>query len=288
VCRNPIRWLSKGFVSLAVLAGAVIAFGQDPAPTTPNPAELMTAAHQRMLSHTHIRADLQEVVAIKESPFKMAGSYVSAGLKLRLNFEVKLPDGAKGSLLEVCDGERLWSVTELPGSMRVTRRDVRQILAAMDQAKGRPDRAAAIDLALGGLPALLTSLSRSMQFQSVKSETLSDRDYWKVSGKWRPEFQRQLTGGDSQAKLPAHIPDAVRVYLAKDTLFPERIEYLKQDADSENWRPILELRLTNIALNGSVDPREFEFTPPESVQPEDVTRQYLDQLFPSDEKKKEQ
>jgi hypothetical protein len=155
----------------------------------------------------------------------------------------------------------------------------------MDQAQGRADRAASIDLALGGLPALLTSLSRSMQFQSVKSEMLSDREFWKVSGKWRPDLLRQLTGGDSKAKLPAHIPDAVRVYLAKDTLFPERIEYLKQDAESEDWRPLLELRLTNIALNGPVNPREFEFTPPESVQPEDVTRQYLDQLFPTDEKR---
>lgn len=274
--------------SLVAIASIVLlegmAAGQELAPTTPNAAELLTAAHQRMLAHTHIRAELQEVVAIKEPPFKMAGNYVSAGLKLRLNFNVKLPDGAKGSLLEVCDGERLWSVTELPGSTRVTRRDVRQILAAMDQAKNRPDRAAAIDLALGGLPALLTSLSRSMQFQSVKSESAAGREFWMVSGKWQPEFHRQLTGKDSKANLPAHIPEAVRVYLAKDTLFPERIVYLKQNVDSEDWRPLLELRLTNVVLNGPVDPQEFEFTPPESVQPEDVTRQYLDQLFPPAEK----
>lgn len=281
---NSARWPLTCLIPAAAVFATAIALGQDPAPANPDAAELMIAAHQRMLSHTHIRADLQEVVAIKQPPFKMAGSYVSEGLKLRLSFEVKLPDGAKGSLLEVCDGERLWSVMELPGSTRVTRRDVRQILAAMDQAKGRPDRAAAIDLALGGLPALLTSLSRSMQFQSVKGEMLSEREYWKVSGKWRPEILSQLTGGDSKAKLPAYIPDAVRVYLAKDTLFPERIEYLKQDPDSEEWQPLLELRLMNVALNGPANAREFEFSPPESVQPEDVTRQYLDQLFPPVEK----
>ncbi|HUQ70230.1 MAG TPA: hypothetical protein VM165_11935 [Planctomycetaceae bacterium] len=263
---------------LSLLCGVAVA--QDPALSTPNATELLATAHQRLLSHSQIRADLQEVVAIKEPPFRMSGSYVSAGLKLKLNLQVKLPGGVQGSLLEVCDGERLWSVTELPGSTRVTRRDVRQILAAMDQAKGRPERTAAIDLALGGLPALLTSLSRSMQFQSVKAETVSDREFWMVSGKWRTEFIRQLTGGNAAAKLPAHIPDAVRVYLAKDTFFPERIVYLKQKPEGEGFRPLLDLRLTNVVLNGPVDPREFEFTPPESVEPEDVTRQYLEQLFP--------
>jgi hypothetical protein len=278
----PTRRENWGALSAALLAlwcGVVGA--QDPAPATPNATELLATAHQRLLSHSHIRAELHEVVAIKHPPFRMSGSYVSAGLKLRLNLNVKLPGGVQGALLEVCDGERLWSVTELPGSTRVTRRDVRQLLAAMDQAKGRPDRAAAIDLALGGLPALLTSLSRTMQFQSVKAETRSDREFWMVSGKWRAEFLRQLTGSDDKTPLPTHIPDAVRVYLAQDTLFPEQIVYLKQLSDGEGYRPLLELKLTNVVLNGPVDSREFEFTPPANVEPEDVTRQYIEQLFPS-------
>jgi hypothetical protein len=276
--RGDQRRVLAGFFAVGLLVGVVHA--QDSAP--PNAADLLTAAHQKLLAHTHIRADLQEVVAIKQPPFRMTGTYVSAGLKLRLNFQVKLPDGVTGSLLEVCDGERLWSVTELPGSTRVTRRDVRQILEAMDQAKNRPDRTAAIDLALGGLPALLKSLTRSMQFSSVTAETVGDRPYWRLSGKWRPEFLRQLTGGDEKAKLPPHIPEAVRLFLAQDTLFPERLVYLKQTGDGKEteYRPLLELRLTNIVLNGPVESREFDFTPPNGVEPEDVTRQYLDQLFP--------
>lgn len=277
---DVIDLLKTSTLAMGVALLTAAALGQEPPPAAPNAAELLSASHQKLLALTHIRAELQEVVAIKDPPFRMTGSYVSAGLKLRLNFQVKLPDGVTGSLLEVCDGERLWSVTELPGSTRVTRRDVRQILTAMEQAKNRPDRAAAIDLALGGLPALMTSLTRSMQFQSVKSETVADREYWMVSGKWRSEFLRQLTGSEDKSKLPAHIPDAVRLYLAKETLFPERIAYLKQEPDGDGYRPLLELRLTNIVLNGPVDPREFDFTPPESVEPEDVTRQYLDQLFP--------
>lgn len=274
--RSLVPLLAYGLWLLAVAQTA----GAQAPPPLPNAAELLAAAQQRLIGHNQIRADLQEIVSIKEPAFRMTGSYVSAGLKLRLKFTVKLPGNVQGSLLEVCDGERLWSVTELPGATRVTRRDVRQILSALEQAKTHPERAATVDLALGGLPALLTSLTQSMQFQSVKEDTLAEHKVWAVSGKWRSEVVKQLTGGEEEGALPAHIPDAVRVYLAQDTLFPERIVYFKQQGDSGGYRPLLDLRLTNIVLDGPVNPREFEFAPPENVEPEDVTRQFLDQLFP--------
>jgi hypothetical protein len=270
--------LAAGLLGVLALVLPGFVSGQEPAPPG-SPADLLAAAHQRLIGHTHIRADLQELVAVKEPPFRMSGSYVSAGLKLRLEFTAKLPGNVQGSLLEVCDGERLWSVTELPGGTRVTRRDVRQILAAMEQARGRPEQAATVDLALGGLPALLTSLTRSMQFHSVKAESLSGRGFWVLSGKWKPDVVRQLTGSDA-AKLPPHIPEAVRVYLAQETLFPERIVYLRLPSGGGGLKPVLDLRFTNVVLNGPIDAQEFEFTPPENVEPEDVTRQYLDQLFP--------
>jgi hypothetical protein len=70
------------------------------------------------------------------------------------------------------------------------------------------------------------------------------------------------------------------VYLAQETLFPERIVYLRLPSGEGGLKPVLDLRFTNVVLNGPVDAQEFEFTPPENVEPEDVTRQYLDQLFP--------
>ncbi len=245
------------------------------------PADYLKAAQLAIGKHRSIRAEVVETIGLTEPPFKMTGTYLAAGLKLRLNYQSKVPSGATGSLTEVCDGERLWSLTELPGSKRVTRRDIRQILAAVESSRMKPERAAAVDLALGGLPALLTSLQRSMTFDAMKQETVDQREVVILQGKWNEEWHGKLAG--NKGELPAHLPEAVRVYFAADTQFPERLLYLKMQ-ENKKYKPLLDLQFRNVVLDGPVDDREFDFTPPENVEPEDVTRQYLDQLFPSEEK----
>jgi hypothetical protein len=265
---------------LTVLAFANAASAQDP---KPNPAaDYVRRAHLALVARQTIQADIDEVVNLSDPPFRMTGSYASAGLRTRLSYTVKLSGGASGSLLEVCDGERLWSVTELPGSTRVTRRDVRQILAAVESAKARPDRAAAVDLALGGLPALLASLQRSMQFDALKEETSDGRKLVVIQARWKPDIVKRLGGDASGNNLPAHIPDIARIYFAADTAFPEEVLYLKKNDDAKKvtYRKLLDLRFQNVRLDEPVDDKAFEFTPPNNVEPEDVTRQYLEQLFP--------
>jgi hypothetical protein len=242
--------------------------------------EYLRRAHSALVARQSIQAEIHELVHLSDPPFHMTGTYVSAGLRTRLSYTVKLNSGATGSLVEVCDGERLWSVTELPGSKRVTRRDVRQILAAVQSAQGQPNRAAAVDLALGGLPALLASLQRSMQFDALAEETSDGRKLVIVQGRWKPEMAQRLGGDASGQGLPAHIPERVRIYFAEDTQFPERVLYLKRFEEKKPFRPLVDLQFRHVQLDGPVDPKQFEFTPPENIEPEDVTRQYLEQLFP--------
>ncbi len=246
------------------------------------PTDYLKAAQQAIGQHRSIRAEVVETVGLTDPPFKLTGTYLAAGLKLRLSYQSKLPSGAAGSLTEVCDGERLWSLTELPGSKRVTRRDIRQILAAVESSRMKPERAAAVDLALGGLPALLTSLQRTMDFDAMKEETVDQRGVIVLQGKWNEEWLGKLAG--KKGEFPPHLPEAVRIYFAADTKFPERLLYLKLQPNKK-YKPLLDLQFRNVVLDGPVDDREFDFTPPENVEPEDVTRQYLDQLFPSEEKK---
>jgi hypothetical protein len=251
--------------------------------------EYVAQAQKTLAARRSIRADIVELDSLTNPPVKMSGTYLGAGLKLRLEYQAQLPGGAAGSLKEICDGERLWSLTELPGSKRLTRRDVRQILTAVETSKVRPERAAAVDLALGGLPALLASVQRSMQFDAMKAETLDGRTVTVVQGKWRPEWQQRLQSADGQ--FPPHLPERVRITFASETQFPERILYLKQSAPATKsaegeksaapkYKALLDLRFQNVVLDGPVDDREFEFAPPENLEPEDITRQYLDQLFP--------
>jgi len=264
---------------LLVLILPLTSLAQD-AKSKSNPAdEFVHRAHMALVARQTIQAEIYELVQT-DPPFHMTGSYASAGLRTRLSYSVKLNGGATGSLLEVCDGERLWSLTELPGQKRVTRRDVRQILAAVDSAKSRPDRAAAVDLALGGLPALLSSIQRSMQFDAVKDETVDDRKFVVVQARWKSDVAQRL-GGDAQgANLPPHIPNLVRIYFDADTQFPERFLYLKKPEDKKTYKTYLELQFRKVVLDGPVDEKLFEFKPPGDVEPEDVTRQYLEQLFP--------
>lgn len=245
------------------------------------PVDYLKSALKQLEQRRSIRAGVAERVHLTEPPYKMTGTYLAAGLKLRLNYQAKLPNGATGQMTEVSDGERLWSFTELPGAKRVTRRDLRQILAAAESALPSPERAAGIDLALGGLPALLTSIQRSMDFDALKEEMVEQRKMVILQGKWNEEWMGRLAG--KSGEIPGHIPDALRVYFAADTAFPERFLYLKLQPNKK-YKPLLDLQFQNVVLDAPTDEREFDFTPPEDVEPEDVTRQFLDQLFPREGK----
>jgi outer membrane lipoprotein-sorting protein len=272
--KAPMHPILRSITAVFVLTSTCLA-------QSAKPADYLKAAQERIGQHRTIRAEITELVGLTEPPYKMTGTYLSAGLKLRLNYQAKLPSGASGQFTEISDGERLWSLTELPGSKRVTRRDLRQILAAVESAKMRPERAASVDLALGGLPALLSSVQRTMDFDAMKEETDGPHKVVILQGKWNEEWLAKLVG--KKGDLPAHIPDSMRLYFAADTAFPERLVYLKQQPNKK-YKPLLDLQFRNVVLDGPVDDREFDFTPPEDVEPEDVTRQYLDQLFPKEEK----
>lgn len=287
----PIVCLASVAITLGLISQEALLWGQPgeatsspsnpadkPATAVPQAAEILRRAQAQIVTHQSIRAEVQELAHLTTPPLQMTGNYLSAGIKLRLDYHVKLAGGVEGELLEVCDGERLWSFLNLPTSRKVTRRDVRQILAAVERAQGNPDRAAAVDLALGGLPGLLTSLQRSMVFDSVKEELLDEAPVYTLTGKWNAQLSEQLGGDPNQPRLPPHIPDAARISLAKESLMPVRLAYLKRT--EEGVKLLLDLRFRNIVLDGPVNDSEFDFTPPEGIDPEDVTRDYLRQLFP--------
>lgn len=278
--RVPLVWGQGDGDSKSNSAGnAKTASGSKPDAASAEKAQaLVKQAHAQLLTRRTIQADVVEVATLTEPPLRMTGRYVASGLKLRLEYQVQLSGGVSGSLVEVCDGERLWSLMQLPGSQRVTRRDVRQILVAAEKARMRPDRAAAVDLALGGLPALITSLQRSMNFESVKEDTLEDQPVLVLTGRWTKELAQQLGGDAKSPQFPQHIPDACRLTLAADTLFPVRLSYFKRQ--EKGMRMLLDLRFQNVMLDGMVAESEFRFTPPDDTEPEDVTREYIEQLFP--------
>ncbi len=272
---------------------------------------------RRDLSSRTIRAKLIQTVSIGDQKFEASGSYIQGrDLKLRMSVELRVGRQGtfQGSLLQVCDGEVLWTshtigrrsddssqpakngqsqVKPEEPKPHVTRRDVQQIIDEMTRAGGRTRNAIIAELGLGGIPELLASLRETMIFAEVEQQKIEDELYLVLEGHWNEDVISRLTQldvvGSSDAKqaekslprLPQHIPDIVRVYFQRfdgGGLFPRRILYLKRPPARNFFRPMVSLDFDEVRLNTPVDDSEFEFVPPDLVYTEDVTQQYLNRL----------
>jgi len=253
---------------------AVSTTGGDPLATLRAAREKLTAAGVRS-----VKSRIIERVSIGGRRFRLEGSYVQGtDLRVKLEFKV-LPDeaqeGVEGSFLEVCDGTILWTRHQIGTQTRVTRRDVRQILNA-SKANGEINLLA-VELGLGGLPALMASLERSMKFDSLTQEEVNGKKFTVIAGTWKVATAQAFksTTGNRQT---SHIPDAVRIYLEPEILFPRRIDFLKKHAHSEETEVIVELDFIDVKINAPLDDHQFEFEPPSGIRTIDVTNDYLRQL----------
>jgi len=246
-------------------------------------AEFVARMHAALRSHSSVTADIEQTVSIAEQRFTLTGRYLAAGPKLRLEFAVKPNQGPEGSLIEVCDGEELWSQINLGKTKRVTRRDIHQIKTAIAAMKSVPDSVLVAELGLGGLTALFASLERTMAFNVIKEDVVRDRPRTVVQGHWKSDFVSQWKRKPNEP-LPAYVPDVVRIIADSNTLFPDRIIYLKKQTEKsqKGYRALVSLQFTNVEIGEMIDEREFTYLPPEDIVPDDITRHYLEMLTKSD------
>jgi len=226
-----------------------------------------------------IKSRIIERVSIGGRRFRLEGTYLQ-GTDLRLKLEFKVQpeaeeEGIAGSFLEVCDGTILWARHQIGSQTRITRRDVRQILNASKS--GGEANLLAVELGLGGLPALLASLERSMKFDSLSQEEVNGKKFTVIGGTWNDAMLAKFkanTGG----RPNSHIPDAVRIYFEPEILFPRRIDFVKKHAAQGETEVVVELDFLDIVINAPLDDHEFEFAPPNGIRTVDVTNDYLRQL----------
>ena len=270
--------------------------GESPA-TPSNPAsELLREARKRLFSYTSVRASLREFVALGDRRFEAEGTYVAGPFnplpQLRLEYQVRVGNTV-GTLLEVCDGQILHTqrslervdaaVTEGEApkpEITVTRRDVRKILDEVHKHGATPETILQAELGIGGLPALLTSIDRVMDFQAIKEEPLGGRKCYLLQGTWKPKF---LT--DLQAQFAAFgrnvqtfVPETVRIHLDGETLFPVRIAYWPPPATEGPARPpLLTLEFTDVRINEQVSPLLFEYVST-GANETDITKQFIEAI----------
>ena len=248
-----------------------------PGPESPEAKSALDQARQRLLSYPSIQAKLVETVALANRRFTINGSYLQGGgsdLRLRLEFNVKLGD-TEGAILEVCDGKVLWTRHQIGGDVRISRRDVGQIQQAAADS-GLPDDLITVDLGFGGLPGLLASIEKSMQFDSFKEDMADGRKLIVIEGGWKPAMLKswKRTSADP---LPDYVPSRIRVYLDGESLFPRRILYLGRNAE-QILQPKVSLDFSEIETNVAIPAAKFKFVPPDGIFPEDLTPQFLEQI----------
>ena len=249
-----------------------------PGPESPEAKTTLDQARQKLLSYRSIKAKLTETVALGNRRFTVNGAYLQGSapdLKLRLEFQVKVGD-SEGSVLEVCDGQVLWTRHRVGTETHITKRDVRQILQVAAKS-GLPENLITVELGFGGLPGLMASIEKSMQFDQFRAESFEGRRLVVLEGGWKSDMLKLWKGNRPNASLPDYVPSRVRLLLDAESLFPYRVLYLGRNAE-QLFRPMVSLEFTNVETNVAVPADAFKFVPPEGVFPEDITEQFLKQI----------
>jgi hypothetical protein len=224
-----------------------------------------------------------------------------SGLHPLVRLELKMPLGdAMGTLVQVCDGEYLWTYRQLHDDGKLTRVNLARVAKALEQEgeTGELDSMGQI-AALGGLPRMLRGLESAFHFDashsdafhedSVQETVLHGVPVWRLCGRWKPDRLAKILPNKKDAtrldKLPPHLPDRVVLMLGKQDLFPYRIEYRRGGGrdgrpESPPGRTIVAVQLLNVSLNVPIDPAMFVYRPG-AVTISDRTESFIKRLTSS-------
>jgi hypothetical protein len=270
----------------------------------PEATEILNDVKQKLDELDSLSCDLHQIVSYSGMKVVAAGRYVQAsGNRVRLEFRLfpamttkstdripASPDGEqsaeddepdlRGTFVQVSDGIVLHTLFENGGQIRVTRKNIRDVLTAAGDSKSYGTDAALRDLGVGGIKALLGRIQSDMEFAPVQRSTAGGTQMYRLTGRWTAEALARLFNAPADtAILPAeHLPEYVRILIDAESSLPRRIQFLKRNADPEAGvvRPIVTLDFRSIELNKNIDDSMFAFSPPEGVTEEDVTDQTID------------
>ena len=293
-------------------APAKTAAAQD-TPTTPEatdsklpPAdEVLNQARSRLESLDSLQCDLQQMAVFGGIKLIAAGKYTEAsGNRVHLIYRIYpmsairsddarqnaldaaapdlKPEDNRGELLQVSDGSVVHTTWKNGENVRVTRRNLKDILDAASSVSGYDANNVAMDLGVGGLRALVSRLQAAMVFAPVKVVKAGERSLLEVSGRWSDRVRREVFGLPEGTFVDSRpfVPEYVRVYVDSETMLLRRIQFLKHSADPAQKlaRPLLTLDLRNLKVNEPVDESIFSFTPPENAREEDQTESVINAI----------
>ncbi len=278
-----------------------------PAVALPSPEEVLSQARARLEGLDSLSCELQQTASMAGIKLIAKGTYTeAAGNRVHLAYQIFpmtpmratdgpamaldapaaefKPEETRGELLQVSDGNVVYTQWKNGDSVRVNRRNLRDIQEAAAAVPGYDAASVAMDLGVGGMRSLLSRLQASMTFVPVKVVKAGDRSILEVTGRWSDRVRKevfQLPEGTFVDSRP-HIPEYVRVYVDQETMLLRRIQFLKHslDATQKMARPLLTLDLRNLKVNEPVDGALFSYTPPEKTPAEDQTEAVMSCCVP--------
>ncbi len=246
--------------------------------SVPSAKKLFEAAREKLRTRSY-RAKIVQKFNYPQRALEATGQIVR-GQKFRLRLEFQIHSGGTtGELLQVCNGDKLWTQRKINDVTKLTVQDVKEILT---KAGTTPENVVVAELGLGGIASLLASMERSMNFGEPQTVEIDGEQLLVVEGEWNEGFLAQVKANPQLAKGYADfLPDGGRVYFDRDD-FPRRIQYLKKESQHATPRPLVTIDFRDVKWLGDADvkPSLFEYEQPAKVYPEDVTKTYVDQLKP--------
>jgi len=249
-------------------------------------------ARSRLFQHKSVQADITQLVSLGDYRFRSSGKYLAGEeFKSRIEYAVKLGN-LEGTFLEVCDGQILHSRRQIsevnnksaggkPPKIELARRDINKILRETQLYLDQPAAVRAAEIGIGGLPAILASLERTMIFESVKEEIEDEIPVLIVQGSWNKEESEKLAAGMQglSTQIMQFMPDKVRITFNKETLFPQKFQYLKEIPQSPGvFQPLLTVAFENAAINQPIPANRFNYIPPPGTEERDETAMFIEAI----------
>lgn len=255
----------------------------DPTVSTSRSEALLIAAVQTLERRDSIYAVIRQEVNLFGRHLVGSGSYLEQreGGKHRMRLELTLQIGDRtSSLVQVCDGDYLWTHRQLLGKAELSRIDVSRASEALARAEKMPGKGGmGILPGLGGLPKILRGLHASFDFTHAQQGRWGKRKrlVWRLRGQWKADRLLKILPNQKEAiaagkppelsELPQHLPDHVILLLGQEDLFPYRLEYRRAAGKKDSWadapesRPLVTMQLYDVVLDGPVDRNRFIYNP---------------------------
>ena len=241
-------------------------------------------------SKKSIAARIRHRVDLFDRHLVGSGTYrqLRIGDDVLLRYELAIPIGDQvTSLQQICDSRFLWIRRSMPDPARPG--NLRSVIDRIDLTKRtvasefQPRFSTA--MGRGGLPQLMEVLSSSFRFVEVSRGELHETPVWISEGFLRRESTGPNAESERIRRLTPQMPDAVRLTVGMEDLFPYQIQYRRTvkgetDESAPSSRPLLTMEFFEVQLNVDLDVALFDYRSGD-LDVTDQSRNYLEQLVPS-------